>query len=37
MSSLLVNTECEYQMESLADIYIKFVVQRKSSLANQFK
>ena len=29
--------KCEYQMEALGDIYIKFVVQRKSILANQFK
>jgi hypothetical protein len=29
--------KCEYQIEAQGDIYIKFVGQRKSISANQFK
>jgi hypothetical protein len=38
MPTLFVNApECEYQIKALGDIYIKFVGQRKSISANQFK
>jgi len=38
MPTLFVNaTKCEYQMETLGDIYIKFVGQRKSISAHKFK